>query len=116
MNIQFWHSRIGDFTNDFYVPLQENFRKYHFLFPHEIWKQTPNSRETLKSQDVFLCEVSHPATGLWIELWFASIYWIRIICVYKKWSNISGSLEYVSDTIIEYTDTGDMIDKLKDIL
>ena len=75
-----------------------------------------NSRETLKSQDVFLCEVSHPATGLWIELWFASIYWIRIICVYKEWAEISWSLKYVSNEIISYVDTEDMIEKLKDFL
>jgi len=116
MKIQFWHSRVWDFISDFYTPLKEKFPDHTFLFPHEMWKEAPNSRESLKRQDVFLCEVSHPSTGLWIELWFASLYGIRIVCMYKEWFEISGSLKYVMDEIFEYNDSKDMIEKLRSML
>ncbi len=116
MNIQFWHAREWDYINDFYVPLKHTFSQHNFLFPHVEWEEAPNSRETLKQQDVFLCEVSYWSIWLWIEIWFASIYGTRIICMYKSWSSVSGSLKYVTDEIIEYKDNLDMLNKLKDIL
>ena len=116
MNIQFGHPRVWDYMKEFYQPLTKAFPEHKFLFPHIEWEKSPNSRITLKEQDIFLCEVSLPATGLWIEIWFASIYWVRIICMYKSWSKISGSFKYVTEEIFEYESEEDMIEKLKNIL
>ncbi len=118
MNIQFWHARRWNFEEEFYIPLKESklFSEHNFLFPHEIWKTPPNSKETLKNQDIFLCEISSPATWLWIEIWFASLYWVRVICIYKRGVQISGGIKYVTDEIIEYIDSEDMIQKLEKIL
>ncbi len=118
MNIQFWHSRDWDFEKELYTPIKEFalYKQYNFLFPHEAWKKSPNSRETLKDMDVFLCDVSRNSIGLWIEIWFASLYWIRIVCIYKKWTNISGSLKYVTDEFIEYKDSNDMVKRLEEVL
>ncbi len=116
MNIQFGHPRLWDYINEFYEPLSKAFPEHNFLLPHVEWVQSPNSRVTLKEQDIFLCEVSFPATGLWIEIWFASIYWVRIICIYKRWAEISKSFKYLTDDIIEYANKEDMIEKLKHIL
>lgn len=63
-----------------------------------------------------MCEVSFPSTWLWIELWFASLYWTKIICIYKKWSEVSGSLKYVCKDFIEYENSDDMLRKLENIL
>jgi hypothetical protein len=38
----------------------------------------------LKEVDIFLAEVSTPATGLGIELGFAYLYKKRIICISKS--------------------------------
>lgn len=48
MKIQFWHPRIWNYVEEFYLPLKEIFHKHTFLFPHEEGKKSPNSRETLK--------------------------------------------------------------------
>jgi hypothetical protein len=43
-----------------------------------------NSRESLKTVDIFIAEVSYPATGLGIEIGFTSLYGKRILCISKK--------------------------------
>ncbi len=55
-----------------------------------------------------MCEVSFSSTWLWIELWFASLYGTKIICMYKKWANITSSLKYVCKDFIEYENSEDM--------
>jgi hypothetical protein len=50
---------------------------------------------------------------LGIELWFANIYWTKIVCFYKKWVKISWSLKYVCDDFFEYTNSQDLINQIE---
>ena len=113
MIIQLWHARDSDFQDELYNPLKSAsfFSEHIWIFPHDgIAKY--DSKETLRTVDIFIAEVSHPATGLGIEIGFASLYGKRILCISKKWSQISSSLKYVTEDFIEYDDTKDMIDKV----
>jgi len=117
MIIQFWHARDSDFQNEFYNPLKGSslFTEHEWLLPHD-GVTSYNSRESLKTVDLFIAEVSHPATGLGIELGFASLYGKRILCIYKKWNKISSSLKYITENFIEYEGKEDMISKIEEYI
>jgi hypothetical protein len=116
MIIQLWHSRDTDFQKELYTPIQKSdfFGEHKWIFPHDTVEV--NSRETLKEIDLFIAEVSQPATGLGIELGFASSYGKQIHCISKKWSKISSSLKYIAKDFIEYDNDEDMIRKLWEFL
>lgn len=113
MIIQVWHARNSNYVDELYEPLKHAsfFVEHTFLFPHD-GSALYNSRETLKTVDLFIVEVSCPATWLGIEIGFASLYRKKILCIYKKWSHISSSLKDLTEDFIEYDDTKDMIDKV----
>ena len=116
MKIQFGHPRIIDFEKEFYGPLTQSFPEHDILLPHLEGREGPNSKETLKEQDLFLCDVSYPAIGLWIEIGFAHLYNVRIICMYKKGSEVTSILKYFTEEVFEYKNEEDMIKQLKNIL
>lgn len=112
MIIQLWHARNSDFHNELYNPIKESilYSEHTWIFPHDEFEL--DSRESLKSIDLFIAEVSTPATGLGIEIGFASAYGKRILCVYKKWSKISASLKKVTENYVEYDNVDDMVNKV----
>lgn len=113
MKIQLWHARDSDFHNDFYIPLKNSsfFSEHEWIFPHDGTAMY-NSRESLKTVDIFIAEVSYPATGLGIEIGFTSLYGKRILCISKKWSKISASLRCLTDDFLEYENNEDMVEKI----
>jgi hypothetical protein len=116
MIIQIWHSRDSNFQVELYLPIKDSsfFNNHTWIFPHD-WNEI-DSRESLKSVDLFIAEVSQSATGLGIEMGLASAYEKKILCIYKKWSHISNSLKYVTDNFIEYESSEDMIRKIDTFL
>ncbi len=117
MIIQLWHARDSDFQAELYAPLKGSslFTEHEWLLPHD-GVASYSSRESLKTVDLFIAEVSQPATGLGIELGFASLYGKRILCISKKWAKISSSLGYVTEDFIEYEDPADMVCKISNFL
>lgn len=95
-------------------------KNHQFIFPHDHHK----SEKFFKTKDFFLsgicklviAEVSLPSTGQGIELGWAEVFQIPVICLYRKDSPISSSLICVSLTFIEYVDVDDMIYQLTNIL
>ena len=108
MIIQIWHSRNSDFQKELYEPIKNAlfFTDHTWIFPHD--GENIDSKESLKTVDLFIAEVSLPSTGLGIEIGFASNYEKRILCLYRKWSTISSSLKYVCEDFIEYKNTKDI--------
>ena len=68
----------------------------------------------MKDCNLILAEVSYPSTGQGIELGWANAYAVPILCFHKKGIKPSGSLSVISDTLIDYEDSQDMIQKLTD--
>lgn len=87
---------------------------HEFILPHKDTNASFNAKELFEKKecDLIIAEVSESATGQGIELGFASMYNIPIICIYKTGSDISGSLKFITDRFIEYTDKNDMMNKL----
>ncbi len=112
MLIQFWHFKKYDYEKELYEPIKNN----HLRKNHEIilpYDGAPiNSKDTLQKADIFFAEVSYPSTGLWIELWFASMYWTKIVCFCKEGTELPWSLKYVCDDFFEYTNSVNMMNQI----
>lgn len=118
MKIYLSHSTNFNFQEDLYKFIKkENFYK-NFILPHEKGsKQYPAKKLfSLKKCDLVLAEISHPSTGQGIELGWANINKIPIICIYKKGTNYSKSLSVITKKFIEYNSGDDLIKKIKKIL
>lgn len=119
LNIYFGHNKDIDYPN-YYDVLEQSFNKteYNFIFPHKLDKNSRNGRGFYdkKNIDIFIAEVSMPATGLGIELGFAYDEKMPIYCFYKKGSNPTSSLRSVTENIIEYDNIDDFVSKVKEVL
>jgi hypothetical protein len=115
MNIHVAHSRSFDFKTELYEPIKNSSlsKEHTFIFPHDENSQLVSSKELFQTGcDLVIAEVSHPATGMGIELGWADMLNIPIICIYKNGSNLSHSLKAVTNTFLEYSDTNEMITKI----
>lgn len=117
MKIYVSHQRKGDYKTELYEPLRSS-NLAEFIFPHENSDQPFNTKELFENKgcDLVLAEVSNSSTGQGIELGWASLLGIKIICAYKQGSEIAGSLKIISSDFIEYTDSKDLIEKLNKII
>jgi len=111
------HSSGCDFINNLYKPLRSSqINKDHKIFlPHENNKNVL-TKDIIKNSDVVIAEVSYSSTGQGIELGWANIFNIPIICIYQNTTKPSGSLKYITKTIVTYKDAEEMIKKLTDAL
>lgn len=118
MKIYVTHSAGFDYLNELYYPLRKSHinAQHHITLPYENSKEPFNSKEYMKECDLILAEVSYPSTGLGMELGWANLYNIPIVCIYKKETKLSKSLNTVSHTFIEYETSEDMLRKLEHML
>lgn len=115
MKIYVAHSRGYDFVNELYNPIKNSdlSKKYEFVFPHSESDEQFDSKNFFKTDcDLVIAEVSYQKIGLGIELGWANILNIPIICIYKKGQEISGSLKVISNNFVEYENFDDLINKL----
>ena len=117
MKIYVSHSQDFDFLNSLYKPLRTSGlnTNHEFFLPHESDKFI-NTQEVIKNSDLILAEVTFPSTGQGIELGWASMLKIPILCASKEGSKISGSLNYITKNFIIYTDSADLVAKLAKFL
>lgn len=115
MNIYISHSSGYDYENDIYKPIKESelATLHTFFLPHEPQNLDTDAKTELKHTDVLVAEASLPSTGQGIELAQADAANVPIICFYKTGFKPSGSLRFVTDKIIEYSDIHDMLAKLQ---
>lgn len=114
MKIYVSHSRNFDYINELYKPLKEAGLPLEFVFPHEQSSESFSSKELFEAHgcEYVLAEVSTPSTGQGIELGWADIYGVKIMCFYKTGTSPAKSLNKITDTIIEYGDSLDLVNKL----
>lgn len=120
MKIYIGHSKKFNFKEELYLPIRESKlnSEHEMILPHEIDEETSVfiTKDIIKTCDLMIAEVTFPATGLGIELGWANTFERPIICIYRKGSQISGSLKVVCKNFIEYTDKKDLIVKLDSAL
>jgi hypothetical protein len=119
MKIYVAHSRSFDFKKELYEPVRQSFLndEHAFVLPHETSDELFNSKDYLKNEaDLIIAEISEPTTGLGIELGWADTYEVPIVCIYRKGSKVSGSLEVVSKNFVEYSNSKELISGIKEII
>lgn len=112
MEIYVGHSRAFDFKEKLYRPIRESClnNEHNFVLPHESSDKPSNSKEYFENKcDLFIADVSCPATGLGIELGWADALGIPIACVYEKGSKLSGSVKVLCDNFLEYSSGEELI-------
>lgn len=111
------HSREFDFENQLYAPVRasKNLPQSSIVLPHEPGHDPNHGRQFYANLDLLIAEVSYPATGLGIELGWASDDNVPIVCLCQSGKKYSGSLRAVTDRFYEYHDLDEIvsiIDKL----
>lgn len=104
-----------DYENELYKPIKESELAvaHNFFLPHEPQNIDTDAVTELKHTDILVAEASFPSTGQGIELAQAKAAGVPIICFYKAGAKTSSSLRFVTDKIIGYTDTFDLLAKLE---
>jgi len=114
LKIYFGHSKDFDFVNEFYNPIEneESLKEETLLFPHKMSRDSRNGRDFYKQIDLFIAEVSHPATGLGMELGWAFDENIPVYCFYRKGIKPSSSLFSITYNVIEYDSAQEMVNQI----
>lgn len=117
MKIFISHSTKYDFEKELYTPLRNSAlnKKHEIILPHENGQHI-ETKDIIRDCDLVVAEVSFPGTGQGIELGWANATYVSIICFYKPGSKISDSLQYVTDTIVEYDSVETMIKKITEVV
>jgi hypothetical protein len=119
MKIYLAHSISYDFLNELYNPIKNSAlsQEHDFVFPHDKNNKLFPSKEFFKNNcDLVIAEGSHPSTGMGIELGWANMLNLPIICVYKKGSKVSNSLKAVTDTFLEYANADELVAKIAEVI
>jgi hypothetical protein len=120
MKIYISHSRSFDFQKELYQPLLDTplVKEHEFLLPHVEHEEPFEIKPLLhaKSIDLIIAEVSFPSTGQGIELGWADVYEVPIVCIYKQGVTPSDSLAEVTKKMLMYTSTENMIEDITGVL
>jgi len=119
MKIYIAHSRSFDFKKELYEPIRQSSlnNKHTFVLPHETSDEPFNSKDYFKNEaDLMIAEVSESAIGLGIELGWADIYEVPIICIYRSGSKVSSSLKVVSKNFVEYSNSKELISEIERVI
>ena len=118
MKIYISHSSQYDYRNKIYNPLKESdLAKFNkFFLPHDDENKIVNTKDIISNCDLFIAEISLPTTGQGIEIGWADYANIPILCICEKGAKISSSIKFITDKIIEYENTEDMVIKIADFI
>lgn len=118
LNIYVGHSNSFDFTNELYNPIKSSSlaATHTFIFPHEEGMPFLRTKDILENCDLMIAEVSYPSTGLGIELGYADMHNVPILCIYKEGFKISSSLKIITNNLEQYSDTQEMIEIIRKYL
>lgn len=120
MTIYISHSRNFDFQKELYEILQNSSlaQKYELILTHKDSSKPYPTKDLIlnKKCGLVLAEVSYPATGQGIELGWADIAEIPIICISKKDHKVAGSLKVISNNFLEYSDLADILGEIEQMI
>ena len=118
MRIYVAHPSDINYTNELYKPLRDDnfFLQHTLILPHEESGRIINHRDDYKNVDIVVAECSKASTGVGIELgWFYDEE-KPIYCFYKSGAQPSSAISAVAQKVIEYTDSNDLLYKIKEII
>jgi hypothetical protein len=94
-------------------------QKYELILPH-LNSDNPflaSAKDFTKDKfNLVLAEISHPSTGQGIELGWANINNIPIVCIYKKGQKYTGAINSVTENILQYSDLDDILSEIEQLI
>lgn len=117
MKIYVGHSSSLNYKENLYHNLRNSdLNKEHtIILPHENPEEQFNSKNYLKNKcDVFIAEVSKASTGLGIEIGWADLFKVPIICIHREGSKPSSSIPQITDNIKSYQDSREMVEVIEE--
>lgn len=116
MKIYVGHSSDLDYEKLYSFLRESDLDEEHeIILPHRDSNEPFDSRTYLKEEcDLFVAEVSKPSTGLGIELGWADIFKVPVLCVHREDAEISGSVHVVADEVKSYGAEEELPDLIKD--
>ena len=118
MNVYVGHPKSIDYLHMLYPAIKKTrlYNEHHVILPHEFSGSPFNSKEYLPTCSLMIAEGSEQATGLGIEMGWANLMEVPILCIYQEGKKIAGSYKVVTDQFICYTDEADLVKKLDDYI
>ncbi len=114
MKVYVTHASTFDYQTELYKPLRASNlnTKHQLILPHENSSNLFSTKDFISQQELIIAEVSYPSTGQGIELGWADINKVPIICIYKSGTRPSSGLKMITEHFIEYNSPTDIIQKL----
>ncbi len=116
MKIYIAHSKSFDFQKELYQPIKNStlIQEHTFIFPHEHSMEPFNSKGLFQNGcDLIIAEVSYPATGVGIEIGWANMLNIPVVCIFKNGFEISMSLKSITDKFLNYSNNDELLKQLR---
>jgi hypothetical protein len=103
MKIYVSHATSFDFEVDLYEQLRRSplAAEHDLIFPHASGRKIIHSKPVIEGCDLVLAEVSFPSTGSGIELGWADVAAIPIICLQRQPG--SSAVAWVARAVLYYT-------------
>ncbi len=99
-----------NYLDTFYQPLIAALHEHTLIMPHPNGADAViNSCDVLPKCDAMIAEVSYPSTGLGMELAWAKIVQVPILCLHHTTCTPSHSVLTHFSSIISYENTLDMV-------
>ena len=117
MKIFVSHSKDFDFKSELYEPIKNSAlsEKHEFFLPHDEGRNQ-KTKEEIKNSDLFVVEISYPSRSSGIEIGWADAFNVPIVAIHREDYKPSGSIRHVTEKVISYKDTDDLVNILKENL
>lgn len=118
MRIFVSHASIFDFREELYRPLRNSRLDSH----HEIFLPQEKGYEEItmsmiKKADLLIAEVTYPSIGMGIEMGWAYLFRVPVICVYREEKGpASQSVKKITDNCFSYKNSEEMIEKIENYI
>lgn len=115
MKILVAHSSNYDYQTELYEPLKQSAlaKEHTIIFPHNEENLGIETNSQIPDTDLMIAEVSYPSTGAGIEIGLVQAAGIPTLFVYKTGTTPSSALKFIKGTLIEYTDSSDLVSKVE---
>ncbi len=118
MKIYISHSGNYDYISRLYEPLRKSnlFVEHEIFLPHDNRNKTVKTKTIIEESDLIIAETSYPSTGQGIELGWANSHNKKILLVHKANTTPSGSLRFISEQNLTYSNQTELIDVLYEFI
>lgn len=114
------HARSFDYQKELYAPLQQlalEWPHVNLMLPHASEKFIDSRALFEKGQcALFIAEISHASTGLGMELAYASVFNVPIVCLYKNGAPVNASIRSLNAPVHGYLNQDELVQQVRTAL